>query len=60
MMLQIVLVSIAVLSAISVGAVLMRASGARLVQVRQDRLKAHLDWVNPEPVSSRRRRPIRR
>jgi hypothetical protein len=46
--------------ALVVGAILVRAMSLRLRQMRQERLKAHLDWVNPEPTHAGRRRRARR
>jgi hypothetical protein len=43
-----------------VGVTLVRSLAARRVQARQDRLKEHLDWVNPVPQTSRRRTVARR
>jgi hypothetical protein len=42
--------------ACAVALVLARALSARLLQSRQERLKAHLDWVNPTPQTSRKRK----
>jgi hypothetical protein len=46
-------------SACGVALVLARALSARRVQTRQERLKAHLDWVNPTPQTSRKRKLLR-
>jgi hypothetical protein len=43
-------------SACCVALVLARTLSARLVQSRQQRLKAHLDWVNPTPQTARKSR----
>jgi len=43
-----------------VAAVLVKVLSLRLVQWRQERLKAHLDWVNPMPQTSRKRGLARR
>jgi hypothetical protein len=43
----------------AIALVLARTISARLLQSRQQRLKAHLDWVNPTPQTSRKRRLLR-
>jgi hypothetical protein len=45
---------------LAVFAVLARTVSRRLVQARGERLKAHLDWVNPAPQTSRKRGLARR
>jgi hypothetical protein len=47
---------VVIASACAVALVLARAVSARLVLARQERLKAHLDWVNPAPATPRKRR----
>jgi hypothetical protein len=42
--------------ALLVGIALIRVSAGKVQEARQDRLKAHLNWVSPEPPGSRRRR----
>jgi hypothetical protein len=46
-------------SACGIALVLARALSARRVQSRQERLKAHLDWINPTPQTSRKRKLLR-
>jgi hypothetical protein len=40
--------------------ILSRAVAARSVHARQERLKEHLDWMNPAPRTSRKRGLSRR
>jgi hypothetical protein len=54
-----VVFAIVLFSGLGVAAVLGRTLSARLVQTRQERLKAHLDWVNRTPQTSRKRRLLR-
>lgn len=53
-------IAFALACAMVVSAVLARTLSRRLVQSRQERLKAHLDWVNPVPQTSRKRGLARR
>lgn len=55
-----VLIVVVLASALAVSALLAKTVAKRLVQSRQERLKAHLDWVNPVPQTSRRRGLARR
>jgi hypothetical protein len=45
--------------ACAVAIVLARILSARLLQSRQQRLRAHLDWMNPTPQTSRKRNLLR-
>lgn len=47
-------------AAVAVALILVRAVSTRLVQSRHERLKAHLDWVNPVPQTRRKRALARR
>ena len=55
-----VLLALFLACAILAGAVLIRMSAARAHDSRQERLKAHLNWVNPEAPGARRRRSLLR
>ena len=46
--------------ALVVSVVLANTVSRRLVHSREERLKAHLDWVNPVPQTSRKRGLARR
>ena len=48
------------LIALVIATVLFRLLSVRLREARQERLKAHLDWVNPIPQTSRKRSLVRR
>lgn len=41
-------------------AFVVRAVVIRLLEIRDERLKRHLDWVNPEPQIRRRRKSFLR
>jgi flagellar biosynthesis protein FlhB len=43
-----------------IASILVRAVSAKLLQARQERLKANLDWINPIPQTSRKRGLTRR
>jgi hypothetical protein len=53
------LFAIVLACAFGVAVILGRTLSARRIQTRQERLKAHLDWVNPTPQTSRKRRLLR-
>jgi hypothetical protein len=55
-----VLLAIIGVMAIWVAVMLIRMSAGRAQEARQDRLKAHLNWVTPEPQGARRRRSLLR
>jgi hypothetical protein len=56
---NIALFAIVLACAFGVAVILGRTLSARRIQTRQERLKAHLDWVNPTPQTSRKRRLLR-
>lgn len=54
-----VVVFVVLASACGIALVLARTLSARRVQSRQERLKAHLDWINPTPQTPRKRKLLR-
>jgi cell division protein FtsL len=54
-----VLFATVLVCALGVAVILARTLSARRVQTRQERLKAHLDWVNRTPQTSRKRSLLR-
>lgn len=58
-MTDVILIALLVMSSGAVGTVLLRSVASRRVQARQERLKEHLDWINPPP-RKRRARPASR
>ena len=54
-MFDMIVIASVVFLAVTVTVILGRTLAARFVQSRDERLKAHLDWINPIPQTSRRR-----
>jgi hypothetical protein len=50
------LFALVLVCAFGIAVIAARTLSARLVQTRQERLKAHLDWVNPTPQTRRKRK----
>jgi hypothetical protein len=57
---DVILIVSGFLFAALIASLLLRAVAARVMQARQERLKATLDWVNPIPQTSRKRGLTRR
>jgi len=57
---DVLLIASVLISAGIVFMILARVVSTRLVQARQERLKEHLDWMNPLPQTSRKRELSRR
>jgi hypothetical protein len=57
---SVVLTASLVLMFAMVAVMLLRTIAARRVQLREAKLKAHLDWINPAPMTSRKRGAFRR
>lgn len=57
---SVALLAVVAVFAVLAGIVLIRMSAAHAHQTRQERLKAHLNWVTPEAPGARRRRSLLR